>query len=62
MKPEARAKFLEEEKVYDALFRAQLLADIPYFHKLSVKYKDPKWLETAKTLGIVLKRLSPSTT
>ena len=59
MKPEAHAKFLEEEKEYDALFKAQLLRDIPYFHRLHVKYQDPAWLEIAQTLGTALKRLSP---
>lgn len=39
-------------------FRAQLLKDIPYFHRLSIKYNDPKWLEIAQNLGIVLKGLS----
>lgn len=58
MKPEAREKFLRETKEYDDLFKAQLLKDIPYFHKLSVKYQDPKWLGIARTLGIVLKNLS----
>ena len=58
MKPEAHAKFLKEEREYDAAFRAQLLKDIPYLHKLSVKYKDEKWLDIAQTLGTALKRLS----
>lgn len=59
MKPEARAKFLEEQREYDKEFKAQLLRDIPYFHKLHVKYQDPKWLEIAENLGTALKRLSP---
>ena len=38
-------------------FKAQLLKDIPYFHKLYAKYHDPKALETARNLGIYLKKL-----
>jgi hypothetical protein len=52
MKPEARAKFLEEEKQYDTEFRMKLLKDIPYFHHLYTKYNDPEWLSIAKNLGI----------
>lgn len=36
----------------DERFKAQLLRDIPYFHQLYAKYKDEKYLETAKNLGI----------
>jgi hypothetical protein len=58
MKPEAHDKFLKEEQEYDKLFKEQLLADIPYFHRLHVKYQDTKWLEIAKDLGKALKSLS----
>jgi len=51
MKPEARTKFLEERKLSDNNFRMQLLKDIPYFHKLYAKYRDPEWLNLAKTIG-----------
>lgn len=58
MKPEARQKFLEEEREYDKQFRAVLLKDIPYFHHLFAKYHDPISLEIAKTLGEVVTRIN----
>lgn len=58
MKPEARAKFLAEEREYDLFFREQLLKDVPYFHELFAKYGDIKWLDIAKDVGTVLRRLS----
>lgn len=36
----------------DERFKAQLLQDIPYFHRLFAKYRDQKYLDTAKNLGI----------
>jgi hypothetical protein len=39
-------------------FSEMVMRDIPYFHKLYVKYQDPKWLEIAQNLGTALKRLS----
>lgn len=59
MNPEAHQKFLEQKAADDKAFRAQLLKDIPYFHRLHVKYQDPAWLEIAQTLGAALKKLSP---
>lgn len=43
----------------DKDFRMQLLRDIPYFHQLYKKYKDPEWLEIAKNLGIAANNLKP---
>lgn len=57
MKHEARQKFLGEEREYDKQFRAVLLRDIPWFHKLFAKYKDPKWLGISQTLGTVIKKI-----
>ena len=57
MKPEARQKFLQEQKEYDNQFRAVLLRDIPYFHALYKKYHDPKALGTAQNLGKYLTTL-----
>lgn len=40
---------LEEDKA----FYAQLLKDIPYFHRLYAKYHDADYLGISKTLGQV---------
>lgn len=39
-------------KEEDQKFMATLLKDIPYFHKLYAKYKDPISLEIVKDLDI----------
>jgi len=58
-------QYLPKEEVYENPvepieleddFRAQILKDIPYFHKLYAKYHDPNALETARNLGIYLKK------
>ncbi len=48
-------KLTKEE---DKEFRAVLLRDVPYFHKLYSKYKDPQYLEIVRNLGITLKKLN----
>lgn len=48
-------------KKEDDIFRGVLLRDIPYFHKLFAKYKDPLALETAKNLGQYLTKLKKRT-
>lgn len=38
--------------------RQQFIKDIPFYHHLYAKYKDPKWLEGARQLGELLRKFS----
>ena len=42
----------------DMVFRAKLLRDIPYFHKIYAKYKTPISLEIATNLGKMVEGLN----
>lgn len=41
----------------DAAFKAQLLKDLPYFHRLYALYGDEQFLQIAQGLSKVIKKL-----
>lgn len=57
MNQEALQKLRDSEVEYGKVFHAQLMRDIPYFHKLYAKYHNPVSLEIARDLGTHAKNI-----